>query len=127
MGCLALGPLKPHQAAGIQNGAGAAQAGRPLHAGLGIWSGVGVGGKGVWRCWQAHLAHVEFRVGVREASEFPGAAIEIDEAGPEGGKEAQMVIHWETQVGIRGASPAGLSSAQLNQLQTCIHPWPSVP
>lgn len=44
----------------------------------------------------AHLAHVQFCVGVREASELPGAAIEVDIAGPKGGEEAQMVVHWET-------------------------------
>lgn len=51
-----------------------------------------------------HLARVELCIGVREASELPGAAVEVDIAGPKGGEEAQMVIHWETQVRIRGAA-----------------------
>lgn len=75
----------------------------------------------------AHLACVELRVGVREASELPGAAVQVDVAGPEGGKEAQMVVHWETQVRVRGAGPAGLSSTQPSRRQAGAHPWPSIP
>lgn len=74
-------------------------------------------GSGCVGCWWAHLARVEFCVGVREAGELPGAAVEVDVAGPKGGEEAQMVVHWETRVGVRGASPVALSSAQPSQLQ----------
>lgn len=52
--------------------------------------------------WPAHLAHVELRIRVREAGELPGTAVEVDVAGPEGGQEAQMVVHWGTQAGLQG-------------------------
>lgn len=49
-----------------------------------------VGWRGVRR---AHLACVELRIGVREASELPGTAVQVDVAGPKGGQEAQVVVH----------------------------------
>lgn len=46
----------------------------------------------IWRC---HLSQIERLVGIRKSSEFPGAAVQVDVAGPEGRQESQPVIHWE--------------------------------
>lgn len=48
-----------------------------------------------------HFSCVELRIRVWEARELPGTAIEVHIAGPEGGEETQVVIHWKTQAGIR--------------------------
>lgn len=69
--CLALGPLKHRQALGVQADLRYCP-GRPQDLGSCL----------------AHLARVELCIGIREASELPGAAIEVDVAGPEGGEEA---------------------------------------
>lgn len=68
----------------------------------------GAGDPGHVEVWLAHLAHVEFCIRVREAGELPGAAVEVDIAGPKGGQEAQMVVHWGTEAGSEGLAQGAL-------------------
>lgn len=75
------------------------------------------GDRGEVMGWLAHLAHVELSIGVWEASELPGTAVEVDIAGSKGGQEAQVVVHWETQAGSERLAPRGLPSAPPIQLQ----------
>lgn len=82
---------------------------------------------GLTELWLAHLACVELCIGVREAGELSGTAVEVDVAGPKGGQEAQMVIHWETQAGSEGLAQWVLSSVQSMHHQARAYPWPSVP
>lgn len=78
--------------------------------------------------WLAHLACVELCIGVWEASELPGTAVEVDIAGSKGGQEAQVVVHWETQAGSERLAPAGGGGGRFLVLNTstCM-PEPSVP
>lgn len=62
----------------------------------------------------AHLSCVELCVRIGEARELSGTAIEVHIAGPKSGEEAQVVIHWKTQEGIREASPRSLSGLNLS-------------
>lgn len=92
---------------------------RPPHADLGIWE--------LWGLWLTHLAHVELCIRVQEASELSGAAVEVYIAGPEGGKEAQVIVHWKTEVGIRGVGPVGLLVLDSATLRPEPSPGPPFP
>lgn len=77
----------------------------------------------------AHLPCVELRIRVWEARELPGTAVEVHVAGAKGGKEAQVVIHWKTQAGIRevaleiflGFNPATFRSDPISSPQFPPH------
>lgn len=62
----------------------------------------------------AHLSCVELRIRIWEARELSGTAVEVHIAGPKSGEEAQVVIHWKIQEGIREVALWILSGFNLS-------------
>lgn len=62
----------------------------------------------------AHLSYVELCIRIWKARELSGTAIEVHIAGSKSGEEAQVVIHWKIQEGIREVALQILSGFNLS-------------